>query len=193
MITSQLIDSSPFLSSFFGDLLAGLTLLVLGSWFIPKYLNWINRPKMNFISKNGKYPYNEFRFINSTEYPKYNECQLMLLVSNRSNKTIERFYWEIFVKSNLLVGADAVQQNSQEFRYTKENAGEYTRLHGYINLPIFFLENIDFPFYIKLKTEKPIETKVYYYFKTDMGQVPFWAWLGLAYKKYWLLKSLTIK
>lgn len=60
-------------------------------------------------------------------------------------------------------------------------------------LPIFPLDDVDFPFEIKLKTDTRKSVTLYYFFRTEYGQYPFWSWVALKFRKYSLLKKIVIK
>jgi hypothetical protein len=177
------------LPSFWANFWSGLVLLLIGSFLIPIYLKFRERPKIklrNRISYGRK-----FEWTQALDKKWY--TTLTLNIHNRGNKTLERFYWEIFVEKNTLAEAPEVAMKypgNEWMRY--ETAGEYIRIYGYVETPIFSLESILFPYRIRITTDTKRHMNIYYYLKTDQGQLPFWAWIAVSYKKFFLLNKLTI-
>jgi hypothetical protein len=184
----MLLNSAEFLASFWADFLAGLTLLLIGSVLIPVYLRFRERPKIRLVSSQTW----KNRFLWNNSQDDNWRTVLPLIVQNRGNKTLERFYWEIFIEKGLLDGVEsAMKYPGIEWMRTVD-IKDYVRVYGYIELPVFPLESIDFPYRIRLKASQRRPVSVYYYFKTDSGQVPSWAWIGDQFNKFFLLKKLYI-
>jgi hypothetical protein len=182
----KIIDSSPFLS----DFVSGAILFILASLLLPKYLYWKERPKLKLFpsGKNRKY----FEFTKSTDDQW--EASIKLRLVNRGSKTIERFYWEIYLDKSLLSGQPDHFMIYPGIEWMRNNIeDEYIHLYGYLEVPIFPLESIDFPYRLSIKTDKKRKVNIYYYFKTDRGQIPFWSWLAVWFKKYFLLNKLNVR
>lgn len=183
------IESSQFLSSFWGDLIAGLILLALASWLVPKYLRWRNRPRLLMINASTRKPRWKFTLAQNGQWSSYAK----LVIRNRGNKTIERFYWEMYVKPGASVKFEqSITGNTKYSPFYVENKDNYRRFYGFIEAPIFPLESIDFNYAIYITSEERVPVNIYYYFKTDQGQYPFWAWAAVWLKKFSFLKKLTV-
>ncbi len=48
------------------------------------------------------------------------EATLKLLIQNRGNNTIDRFYWEIFIEKDIFSNAQPIVSNIQEFSIEKK-------------------------------------------------------------------------
>jgi len=183
-----LIDSSPFWSSFFSQLLATFIVVLIGSVMIPPILRWTQRAKMVFFrtgTRRGK----NFEFTQSKDG--LWKSILHISVKNLGKKTVERFYWEMYVEKDVVV--ELVAKSPYPNKFSNRQIGDkYIRLYGYVEMPIFPLDDIDFPFEVRLDTEKKKKVNIYYYFRTDSGDSPVWSWIAVSFgKKHWL-KSLSI-
>lgn len=186
---SALIDSSPFWSSFLAQLLATLIVVIIGSVIVPPILRWNERAKMIFVKANTSRG-NNFKFIKSKDG--LWKSIIHLSVKNLGKKTIERFYWEMYIEKDLIVDIMTKPPYPKEFTTHRQVGDKFIRIYGYIEMPIFSLSDIDFVFEIRLEAEEIKQKKIYYCFKTDYGDSPVWTKYALIFKKYSWLKSLTI-
>lgn len=189
---SAFIDSSPFWSSFLAQLLATFIVAVIGSLLLPPFLRWRQRAKVLLFKTNTK----GLKIFNLTEsFDKEWEVTLNLSIKNLGTKTLDRFYWEIYVPVQIkAIEFTATPPFPNENKFNKQTGNKYYRYYGYVNTqPIFPLDDIDFPFEIKVKVKERKEIDFYYYFRTDWGDSPKWSILALSFNKHNWLKSLKIK
>ena len=186
---SAFIDSSPFWSSFLAQLFATSIVVIIGSVILPPIWRWNERAKMSFIKANtlGR---SYFEFTKSKDG--LWKSILYLSVRNSGKKTIERFYWEMYIEKDLTVDIVTKPPYQKVFTTHRQVGDKFTRLYGYIEMPIFPLNDIDFVFEIRLEAKDKKREKIYYCFKTDYGDSPIWTKYALVFKKYSWLKSLTI-
>lgn len=184
------IDSSPFWSAFFAQLLATLIVVIIGSIIVPPILTWFARTKMIFYKNHTR---RETKFYFSESKDGEYESTLHLSVGNLGKKTVERFYWEMYTDKDLDVNLVTKPPYPHYFTTHQEERGKMLRLYGYIEMPIFPLDNIDFVFEMKFKVKKRRKIDIHYYFRSDNGDSPAWAWIALGFKKYSWLKTLTIE
>lgn len=183
-----MIDSSPFWSSFLADLFAGLLILILASWLIPKLFRWREMPSVRLLDfKRRK---DAFVFTSAgTEW----ETSLRLIIQNRGNKTLEKYYWEMYIENGLTVELPRIATQPGHATIASEAGEKFTRWYGYMVLPIFPLDDVDFPIEIKIKLQARRSVTIFYFFRTDYGQSPFWSWLAVHYGKLRFLKKLTVR
>src|SRR5258708_1869660 len=124
------MDPVAFFTAFWAEFLAGFILLVLGSVVIPAYLRFRNRPKLKLRSRvDGK---NVFVLTQSQD-KSWHTC-ITLDIQNRGYKTMERFYWEIFLEKDLLSEAPELAikyADGKEWTH-REVVGKYIRIWGYL-------------------------------------------------------------
>ena len=118
---------------------------------------------------------------------------LYLSVKNLGKKTVERFYWEMYIDKNISVELVPKPPYPNQYTMHRQVGDKFTRLYGYVEMPIFPLDDIDFVFEVRLEVKEKRKVNIYYYFRTDSGDSPVWSWIAVAYgKKHWL-KSLSVK
>ncbi|MCX6715664.1 MAG: hypothetical protein NT077_01445 [Candidatus Taylorbacteria bacterium] len=187
---SAFIDSSPFWSSFFAQLFATLIVVIIGSFLAPPIIRWRQRAKMKFRIVNYRKS-KAHNFV--TGEADLSEYILYLSVKNSGKKTVERFYWEMYIDKNYT--SELVPKPPYPNHYTmhKEVGKKFTRYYGYVEMPIFPLDAIDFVFEVRFtRPEKEIVSNIYYCFRNDFGDSPAWSWIAQSYGKIHWLRSLTI-
>lgn len=188
---STFIDSSPFWSSFLSQLLASLIVVIIGSLIAPPIINWFQRAKMEFWNAKSRWRSSKFEFVQDKD--KVWRSIMYLVVKNLGRKTVERFYWSIYIDKNTT--SDLVPKPPFPTQYTihKEAGEKFVRYYGYFEMPIFPMDSVDFVFEVRLESKVRRREKIYYYFNTDHGVTPVWSWLAIVSRKFTWLKSLTIE
>lgn len=183
------INDSQFWSSFFAELAAGMVLLAFASWLIPKFIRWKEMPNVRFLDFKRRKEAFIFTPTSNGEW----QTTLHLIIQNRGSRTLEKYYWEIFVENGVSIDLQQIPNHPASANFALERGEEFSRLYGYMALPIFPLDDVDFPFEIKLNITSQKSLTLYYFFRTEYGQYPFWSWLALHLKKYRFLKRIVVK
>lgn len=187
----EAINASPFASSFFSQLLATLIVVLIGSVIIPPIIRWQQRAKLNFY-KEGSWRSKKFKLTESADGQW--EATIQLVVGNRGTKTIERFYWDMYMEKDFtLEVAEQTPPFPRYFTTHEETSGKYRHRYGYMEMPIFPLDNIHFTHELKIKVKERRKITIYYFFRTDLGESPVWSWIALTLKKVGWLKSFTVE
>lgn len=162
---------------------------MIGSVLIPPIIRLRDRAKMVFY-KTGSWKSNTFE-LSETAGGNW-DSTLMLSVRNLGKKTVERFYWEIYVNKSVSVEFTLRQPFPNDHKYHRIEGRDFVRYYGYIQMPIFSYDDIDFVYELKVRTKAKKELKLYYYFRTDNGNSPAYSWLALSFRKHSWLKQLVI-
>lgn len=181
--------SDAFIPAFWADFLSGLVLLVIATLFIPSYLRFRERP--NLILRGRMTRESKFQLVQTPD--KKWRTSLTLALKNRGIRTLERCNWEILIPKDFYESVEEAAIYPEKTWHRFEVNGNYVRIYGYLEIPVFSLEEIDFPVRIHIVSQEKKPTTIYYYFKTDMGQHPFYAWVGVEFHFPSLLKKLYIQ
>ncbi len=191
--TLGIIDTSPFwisfLASFWSQLLATLIIVLIGSVIIPRIVRWSQRAKLKFYAA-GSNRGTKFHFTQSSNGDW--DVILHLTVRNEGTKTIERFYWEMYLPKDVSISLDEIPPYPRYYTTDEKIEGDYVHRYGYIEMPIFPLDQIPFVHVLKLRTKTRKDLHIYYYFRTDLGEYPIWSWFAISRRKYSWLKHIIV-
>lgn len=115
-----------------------------------------------------------------------------LSIQNRGKRTLEKYYWEIYLENEVSVGFDRSIIYDEKAPTRREIGEKYTRYYGYVEVPIFPLDDIQFPYTFRIYTKEKRPITLYYFFRTEYGTSPFYAWIGTWKGWMFLLKKLRI-
>ncbi|MCF7864994.1 MAG: hypothetical protein K9M11_00620 [Candidatus Pacebacteria bacterium] len=184
------IDASPFWSAFFAQLLATLIVVIIGSVVIPPILKWRKRTKLKFFKTHTFFSKNfELTESSDGEY----EATLHLSIKNFGSETVERFYWEMYFPKEMSVELVTKPPYPRYFTTNHQKGNKYLRHYGYVELPLFSLDEVDFVYEIKVKIKEKKKIKIFYFFNSDNGVSPAWTWLAITLKKHHWLKFLVLE
>jgi hypothetical protein len=177
-----------FWPAFFAELFAGFLLLVLGTFFLPPYLEWRQRPKLKlFDTKSGD---QDFKW--SERADKKFETTLHLSIQNMGKSTLDSFYWEIYIEKDIAIATPAAVTHPDDFPIERREGDKFLRLYGYIKRPLFSMDEIEFPYQLKLLSSSRRTLKIPYFFRTSWGARPYWGFLGPNRGWFFLLPHIKI-
>ncbi len=162
----QFSDPNPILSSFIGDLFAGLCILLVGTFLVPKYLEYRQKPKL--LIKNRK-TRDDIFLLTRAEY-NYWEGSFSLAVYNAGPVTQRHWYWHLLIPEELQ--PNLVRAGRSETLVDRDR--NWIHFLGSSSEPIYSHKSIVFPHELKVKTttRETNEYKIYYYFSTEFGTYP---------------------
>lgn len=161
---------------------------MIASWLIPSLFRWRELPKVSL--RDFKRRKDAFVFSQAGEEW---ETTLRLIIQNRGKRTLEKYYWEIYIENELAVEMPRIATQPGHATIAQELGEKFTRYYGYMVLPIFPLDDVDFPFEIKIKMKVRRPINIYYFFRTEYGQSPFWSWFAIYSGWLGLLKKIVVK
>lgn len=167
----EVIDSSASISSFIGDLFAGLMITILATFLIPTYLDWRKRPILEFKNRATR---NEVCILTKNVGDRW-EGTYQLMIQNIGAFTQQNIYWHIIIPNELEVSFSEFNKNSPLPYEIVQGSGKlYKHFSGEEQRPIWSKSNLTFPYEMKIKTTKKVlgQNKIYYYFSTEFGTSP---------------------
>jgi hypothetical protein len=165
--------SSTFLEAFSAELIAGLVILIVGSFAVPRYLDWRRKPHLTIINPATR---------NSTFYltkagDGFWEATLELVIKNQTAFSQREWFWHIMIPTKLNPQFESLDQtitcqnndiatNGQTWRHYFGNATTKE--------VIFPKRTLRFNYRIKIKTSEKEASKyqIHYYFNTEFGTSP---------------------
>lgn len=179
---------SSYWESFWSNFLSSLLVLFIASLLLPWAFSSRDMPSVYLA--NPKTRRNRFEFTRSTD----DEWQTTvdLRVVNRGRKTLNRYYWELFIPKGVNYHMDRVVDYEEKMPLVKETFDRYVRLTGFMEAPIFTIDTIHFPYAVKIKQKERHPVRIYYRFRTEYGESPFWSWIAIATKKLWLIRYIEV-
>jgi len=182
-VSTAFVDS--FLSNFFADVAA----LFLASVLLPFALSWRELPKVALVNTKGR----QQRFKFSKTVDEQWETTLTLNIRNGGRHTLEKYYWEIYFPHNLVCELEKAIAYEEKIPTLTEVGERFTRVYGYMEVPLFTLDDIPFPYRLKIKTKEKHKATIYYFFRTEYGTYPFYAWIATWKGWFRLLKKISIE
>jgi hypothetical protein len=162
--------------------------LFIASVLIPFFLQWRELPSVRLF--NTKTRRNNFEWKKNAD--EQWEATLNLSIQNRGRRTLEKYYWEIYVEKGLSIGFDRSLVLDEKVPTLREEGEKYWRYHGYMEVPIFQYDHVQFPYRFRIHTKEKRPVKIYYFFRTEYGPAPMHAWIGTWQGWMFLLNKLQI-
>lgn len=180
--------STAFWENFWANFSSSLLVLFIASVLIPFFLQWRELPSVRLFNRRTRR--NKFEWVkkDGDEWV----ATVGLSVQNRGRRTLEKYYWEIYLEKGLQIGFDRTVVLEEKVPTLCEEGEKYWRYYGYMEVPIFQYDDIQFPytFRIYVKEKKPLT--IYYFFRTEYGTAPMNAWIGIWQGWMFLLNKLYI-
>lgn len=183
-------NMSSFAESFLANFLSGLLLLIIASAIVPFFLRFLYRPRVELMNDDIR-GFKRNRFKSQPTNERF-EAILNLSIYNGGNKTLEKYYWEIYYENATNVELETAIIYESKVSIQKQIGPSYTRIYGYLEMPIFPLDQLEFPYRLKIQKDSQKPLRLYYYFRTPYGESPMLAWLGLATRRLFLLNKLYV-
>ncbi len=98
----------------------------------------------------------------------------------------------MYIDKDVSVTFDQRPPYPRYFTTDEKIEGDLMHRYGYIEMPIFPLDKVPFVHEIKLRLKEKREVRIYYYFRTDLGDSPIWSWIAMSRGKYTWLKCLKV-
>lgn len=161
------------MDGFFSNLLAGLIILIIGSFTVPWYLDWRKRPRLTII--NPRTRNNKFTLTKTPDG--LWESILELVIKNETTFSQREWFWHIIVPLELNPQFESLDQTvTCQHNLIQINGYKWRHYFG-SSTPkevIFPKRGLRFNYRIKVKTSKPDkkEHRIYYYFNTEFGSWP---------------------
>jgi hypothetical protein len=185
-----------FWSGVLSQIVATSIVALAGAIFLPPIVAWRSRPKMVFYNpakSKMRFIYYRNVFVFTKAEGNNWDTTLSLSIRNLGNKTIERFYWHIYISKDISVTSQYRQPSSDNYLSEREDGEKYYRYHGYVEMPIFPGEDINFPLEFKIRAKEHKKIKLYYRFNTDTGSLPWYSWFALGFGNITWLRQLILQ
>ena len=165
--------TDSFFNTFFAEFLASFIVLIIGSIFIPKYLDWRKKPHLiifNALTRNKIFHLTKSQdgFLEST---------LDLTIKNKGLTTQREWFWHLIVPPELqsqIRSLDALITCQSEDLFSAGRKWKHYLGSSQPKEVIYIGRNLRFNYELKIKTLKREQSdyKIYYYFSTEFGTWP---------------------